>query len=97
MWVTDCLQDSHHCVGQGASEASSLTYYLKPDTRHLKPFILLRRKEMKRLKDKLSDEKYSELKGVMWILRKKPEKLRLFGNSCGYANIEYPFKSNIIL
>jgi hypothetical protein len=24
--VTDCLQHSHHCVGQGASEASSLTY-----------------------------------------------------------------------
>ena len=28
MWVTDCIRDSHHCVGQGASEASSLTYYL---------------------------------------------------------------------
>jgi len=26
MLVTDCLRHSHHCVGQGASEASSLTY-----------------------------------------------------------------------
>ena len=26
MLVTDCLQHSHHWVGQGASEASSLTY-----------------------------------------------------------------------
>ena len=26
MWVTDCLRHSHHCVGQGASEANSLTY-----------------------------------------------------------------------
>ena len=26
MLITDGLQHSHHCVGQGASEASSLTY-----------------------------------------------------------------------
>ncbi len=31
----------------------------------------VRKKEMKRLKNELSDEEYSRLKNVMWILRKK--------------------------
>ena len=50
----------------------------------------LRKEEMKRLKDELSEEKYKELKGIMWILRRKPENLNdeqqkileiLFGHS----------------
>jgi transposase len=35
----------------------------------------LRKKEMRRLKKELSPEEYLSLKNVMWILRKKPEKL----------------------
>jgi len=35
----------------------------------------LRKKEMRRLKKELTDEKYKELKGVMWILRKDKNKL----------------------
>ncbi|GBC60853.1 ISL3 family transposase [Desulfonema ishimotonii] len=35
----------------------------------------LRKKEMKRLKDELSDEEYKKLKGVMRALRRKPKKL----------------------
>ena len=35
----------------------------------------LRKKEMNRLKKELSEEKYKELKGVMWGLRKKKENL----------------------
>ena len=35
----------------------------------------LRKKEMKRLKKELSEEKYKALKGVMWGLRKKQENL----------------------
>ncbi len=30
---------------------------------------------MKRLKDELSEADYKQLKGVMWILRKQPDKL----------------------
>jgi transposase len=37
----------------------------------------LRIKEMKRLKEKLSEQEYKKLKGVMWILRKKEEDLTL--------------------
>ncbi len=35
----------------------------------------LRKQELKRLKEDLSEEQYSELKGVMWVLRKKKAKL----------------------
>ncbi len=35
----------------------------------------LRKSEMKRLKDELSEADYKQLKGVMWILRKQPDKL----------------------
>lgn len=35
----------------------------------------LRKKELKRLKEELSDSEYKELKGVMWMLRKKDEEL----------------------
>lgn len=35
----------------------------------------LRKQELKRLKEELSEEHYSELKGVMWVLRKKKAKL----------------------
>jgi len=35
----------------------------------------LRKKEMKRLKNKLSKKEYDKLKGVMWILRKKEDDL----------------------
>ena len=35
----------------------------------------LRKKELKRLKEELSDKEYKELKGVMWMLRKKEEDL----------------------
>ena len=35
----------------------------------------LRKKEMKRLKNELSETAYKELKGAMWALRKKPENL----------------------
>jgi transposase len=37
----------------------------------------LRIKEMKRLKEKLPEQEYKKLKGVMWILRKKEEDLTL--------------------
>lgn len=37
-------------------------------------FETLRKKEMKRLKKELSDDKYKELKNVMWLLRKKEAK-----------------------
>ncbi|MCP4055180.1 MAG: ISL3 family transposase [Mesoflavibacter sp.] len=37
----------------------------------------LRVKEMKRLKEELSEEEYKKLKGVMWILRKKEKDLTL--------------------
>ncbi len=36
----------------------------------------LRKKELKRLKEELPEEDYTRLKGVMWMLRKKPEELR---------------------
>ena len=35
----------------------------------------LRKKEMRRLKNELSEEEYKKLKGVMWILRKAKSKL----------------------
>ena len=35
----------------------------------------LRKQEMKRLKEALSEEEYQELKGVMWVLRKNPKDL----------------------
>ncbi len=35
----------------------------------------LRKKELKRLKRELPEEEYKKLKGVMWMLRKKPEDL----------------------
>ena len=35
----------------------------------------LRKQELKRLKEELSEEDYRELKGAMWVLRKKKEKL----------------------
>jgi hypothetical protein len=35
----------------------------------------LRKQELKRLKQELSEEDYRELKGAMWVLRKKKEKL----------------------
>jgi len=35
----------------------------------------LRKKEMRRLRDELSEKEYGKLKGAMWALRKKPEKL----------------------
>ncbi len=35
----------------------------------------LRTKEMKRLKEELSEDKYKEIKGVMWIIRKREENL----------------------
>lgn len=35
----------------------------------------LRKQELKRLKEELSEEQYSELKGAMWVLRKKKETL----------------------
>jgi transposase len=35
----------------------------------------LRIKELKRLKEELSEEEYAELKGAMWVLRKKKEDL----------------------
>jgi transposase len=34
-----------------------------------------RKQELKRLKEELSEEAYAELKGAMWVLRKKLEKL----------------------
>ncbi len=34
---------------------------------------MLRKKELKRLEEDLSDKEYKELKGVMWLLRKKEE------------------------
>ena len=37
----------------------------------------LRKQELKRLKEELIEEQYSELKGAMWVLRKKKEKLTL--------------------
>ncbi len=36
----------------------------------------LRKQELKRLKKELSEEEYRQLKGVMWLLRKKPEELQ---------------------
>lgn len=50
----------------------------------------LRKKEMRRLKDELSEEEYGKPEGAMWALRKNPKKLkpedtelleRLFGHS----------------
>lgn len=35
----------------------------------------LRKQEMRRLKEELSEEEYKELKGAMWVFRKKPEEL----------------------
>ena len=35
----------------------------------------MRKKELKRLKEELPPEAYKELKGVMWMLRKKPSEL----------------------
>jgi transposase len=35
----------------------------------------LRKRELRRLKKELSDEEYAKLKGIMWILRKRPEAL----------------------
>lgn len=35
----------------------------------------LRKQELKRLRDELSEEEYKELKGVMWVLRKKSKDL----------------------
>ena len=35
----------------------------------------LRKQELKRLKEELSEEDYSELKGAMWVLRKRKENL----------------------
>ncbi|MCP3683038.1 MAG: ISL3 family transposase, partial [bacterium] len=35
----------------------------------------LRKQEMKRLREELSEEEYKGLKGIMWILRKNPSKL----------------------
>jgi len=35
----------------------------------------LRKKELKRLKNELTEKEYKELKGAMWILRKKKEEL----------------------
>jgi transposase len=40
-----------------------------------KPLDTLRKKELKRLKLELSEEKYKELKGAMWALRKDPTTL----------------------
>ncbi len=37
----------------------------------------LRKQELKRLKEELNEQDYSELKGAMWVLRKKKEKLTL--------------------
>ena len=37
----------------------------------------LRKQELKRLKEELSEEQYSELKGAMWVLRKKKEKQKV--------------------
>ena len=37
----------------------------------------LRTKEMKRLKEELSEDDYKELKGAMWIIRKREEELEL--------------------
>jgi transposase len=37
----------------------------------------LRKQELKRLKEELSEEDYRELKGAMWVLRKKKEKLTI--------------------
>jgi len=42
-----------------------------------KPLDKLRISEMKRLKDKLNDEDYQNLEGMMWILRKKHECLSI--------------------
>lgn len=35
----------------------------------------LRKQELKRLREELSEEEYKELKGVMWVLRKKSKDL----------------------
>ena len=35
----------------------------------------LRKQELQRLKEELSEETYQEFKGVMWVLRKNPEEL----------------------
>ncbi len=40
-----------------------------------KNFEGLRKKEMKRLKEELTEEEYKKLKGAMWALRKKAEEL----------------------
>jgi len=41
----------------------------------------LRKREMKRLKKTLSEQDYESLKGVMWALRKRPERLKKEDNA----------------
>ena len=42
-----------------------------------KGFDTLRKQELKRLKEELTEEEYAELKGAMWVLRKKKKDLSI--------------------
>lgn len=53
----------------------------------------LRKKEMRRLKNELSEEEYKKLKGVMWILRKAKSKLM----DEEKETLEYLFKHSPLL